>query len=151
MNLIEPSFDPTTFTKNRKRLLEHHVGQALFDEVVMAADRHGLLSDEHFTVDGTLIEAAASLKSFRPRDGDPPSTTDGDSGNPHGERRSTHQSTTDPEARLLPKLVFLMENRHGMLTDFGKFCHRYGDAVPVRRWSWPENVVPESLFGIVRV
>ena len=135
MNLIEPSFDPTTFTKNRKRLLEHHVGQALFDEVVMAADRHGLLSDEHFTVDGTLIEAAASLKSFRPRDGDPPSTTDGDSGNPsvdfRGERRSntTHQSTTDPEARLLrkgkgkeAKLVFmahaLMENRHGMLTDF---------------------------------
>ena len=95
----------------------------------------GLLSDEHFTVDGTLIEAAASLKSFRPRDGDPPSTTDGDSGNPsvdfRGERRSntTHQSTTDPEARLLrkgkgkeAKLVFmahaLMENRHGMLTDF---------------------------------
>ena len=135
MNLIEPSFDPTTFTKNRKRLLEHHVGQALFDEVVMAADRHGLLSDEHFTVDGTLIEAAASLKSCRPRDGDTPSTTDGDSGNPsvdfRGERRSntTHQSTTDPEARLLrkgkgkeAKLVFmahaLMENRHGMLTDF---------------------------------
>ena len=151
MNLIEPSFDPTTFTKNRKRLLEHHVGQALFDEVIMAADRHGLLSDEHFTVDGTLIEAAASLKSFRPRDGDPPSTTDGDSGNPsvdfRGERRSntTHQSTTDPEARLLrkgkgkeAKLVFmahaLMENRHGMLTDFqvssatGTAEH---DAVPV--------------------
>ena len=107
MNLMEPSFDPTVFTKNRKRLLEHRVGQALFDEVVMAADRLGLLSDEHFTVDGTLIEAAASLKSFKPRDGDPPSTTDADGGNPsvdfHGERRSntTHQSTTDPESRLL--------------------------------------------------
>jgi len=135
MNLMEPSFDPTVFTKNRKRLLEHRVGQALFDEVVIGADRHGLLSDEHFTVDGTLIEAAASLKSFKRRDGDPPPTTDGDSGNPsvdfHGERRNnaTHQSTTDPESRLLrkgkgkeAKLVFmahaLMENRNGMLTDF---------------------------------
>jgi transposase/IS5 family transposase len=135
MSLMEPSFDPTVFTKNRKRLLEHNVGQSLFDEVVMEADRHSLLSDEHFTVDGTLIEAAASLKSFKPRDGDPPSTKDADGGNPsvdfHGERRrnDTHQSTTDPESRLLrkgkgkeAKLVFmghaLMENRNGMLTDF---------------------------------
>ena len=135
MNLVEPSFDATTFTKNRERLLKHRVVQALFDEVVLEADRRGLLSDEHFTVDGTLIEAAASLKSFKPRDGDPPKTTDDDQGNPsvdfHGERRSnaTHQSTTDPEARLLrkgkgkeAKLVFmahaLMENRHGMLVDF---------------------------------
>ena len=135
MNLMEPSFDPTVFTKNRERLLKHRVGQALFDEVVLEADRPGLLSDEHFTVDGTLIEAAASLKSFKPKDGDPPKTTDDDPGNPsvdfHGERRSnaTHQSTTDPEARLLrkgkgkeAKLVFmahaLMENRHGLLVDF---------------------------------
>ncbi len=135
MNLIEPSFDATTFTKNRERLLKHGVGQALFDEVVLEADRQGLLPDEHFTVDGTLIEAAASLNSFKPRDGDPPRTTDADPGNPsvdfHGERRSngTHQSTTDPEARFLRKgkgkearLVFmahaLMENRHGMLVDF---------------------------------
>jgi len=109
MNPIEPSFDATTFTKNRERLLKHRVGQALFGEVVLEADRRGLLSDEHFTVDGTLIEAAASLKSFKPRDGDPPTTTDDDPGNPsvdfHGERRSnaTHQSTTDPEARLLRK------------------------------------------------
>ena len=135
MNLIEPSFDATTFTKNRERLLKHRVGQALFDEVVLEADRWGLLSDEHFTVDGTLIEAAASLKSFKPRDGDPPKTTGDDQGNSsvdfHGERRSnaTHQSTTDLEARLLrkgkgkeAKLVFmahaLMENRHGMLVDY---------------------------------
>ena len=74
MNLIEPSFDATTFTKNRERLLKHKVGQALFGEVVQEADRQGLLSEEHFTVDGTLIEAAASLKSFKPRDGDPPPT-----------------------------------------------------------------------------
>ena len=134
MNLIEASFDATTFTKNRERLLRHGVGQALFGEVVLEAERQGLLSDEHFTVDGTLIEAAASLKSFKPRDGDPPRTTHADPGNPsvdfHGERRSnaTQQSTTDPEARLLrkgkgkeAKLVFmahaLMENRHGMLVD----------------------------------
>ena len=71
MNLLEPSFDPTTFTKNRHRLLEHEVGQQLFDEVVADAHEGGLLSDEHFTVDGTLIEAAASLKSFKPKDGDP--------------------------------------------------------------------------------
>ena len=109
MNLMEPSFDATTFTKNRERLLRHGVGQALFGEVVLEADRQGLLSDEHFTVDGTLIEAAASLKSFKSKEGDPPRTTDADPGNPsvdfHGERRgnATHQSTTDPEARLLRK------------------------------------------------
>ena len=134
MTLIEPSFDPTTFTKNRQRLLAHALGQRLFDEVAVQADAHGLLSDEHFTIDGTLIEAAASLKSWRPREGEPPAPPD-DPGNPtvnfHGERRSnaTHQSTTDPEARLMKKgkgkeakLVVLghalMENRHGLLVDF---------------------------------
>jgi transposase/IS5 family transposase len=136
MDLLEPSFDQTTFSKNRQRLLRHEVAQRFFDEVVRQADGLGLLSDEHFTVDGTLIEAAASLKSFRPKDGPP---TDGtppdDRGNPtvnfRGERRSnaTHQSTTDPEARLAKKgrgkeahLAFmghaLMENRHGLLVDF---------------------------------
>lgn len=134
MTLMEPSFDPTTFTKNRGRLLEHAVGQRLFDEVVLQAQEQGLLSDEHFTVDGTLIEACASLKSFRRREEDPPPPPD-DSGNPsvdfHGERRSnkTHQSTTDPAARLIrkgkgkeAKLAFmghaLMENRNGLLVDF---------------------------------
>ena len=134
MQLMERSFDPAVFTKNRLRLLEHQVGQQLFDEVVLAADRRSLLSDEHFTVDGTLIEAAASLKSFKPRGADPP-PDDGDRGNPsvdfHGERRAnaTHQSATDREARLFRKgkgkearLVFmahaLMENRNGLLVDF---------------------------------
>jgi transposase/sulfur relay (sulfurtransferase) complex TusBCD TusD component (DsrE family) len=133
MNLMDPSFDPTVFTKNRQRLLDHRVGQQLFDEVVAAAHERGLLSDEHFTVDGTLIEAAASLKSFKRKDGDPP-PVDGDRGNPsvdfHGERRAnaTHQSTTDTEARLFRKgkgkearLVFmahaLMENKEGILVD----------------------------------
>ena len=71
MNLLESSFDPTVFTKNRRRLLEHAVGQQLFATVLVGADRHGLLSDEHFTVDGTLIEAAASLKSFKSKGGEP--------------------------------------------------------------------------------
>src|SRR5688572_16625585 len=136
MGLIEPSFDPTVFTKNRRRLLKHDVAQRFFDEVVRQADGLGLLSDEHFTADGTLIEAAASLKSFRPKD-KPPSDEPppDDPGNPtvnfHGQRRSnaTHQSTTDPEALLAKKgkgkearLSFmghaLMENRNGLLVDF---------------------------------
>ena len=66
MGVFEVSFDATTFTKNRARLLEHAVGQQLFDELVADAHERGLLSDEHFTVDGSLIEAAASLKSFKP-------------------------------------------------------------------------------------
>jgi transposase len=144
MDPIEPNFDPTVFTKNRERLLKHEVGQQLFDEVVGRAHARGLLSDEHFTVDGTLIEAVASLKSFKPKEGDPPTATDGDPGNPsvdfRGEKRSnkTHQSTTDPEARLYKKgkgkeakLVFmghaLMENRHGLLVDF-QVTHATGTA-----------------------
>jgi transposase len=135
MNLIEPSFDPSTFSKNRQRLLGHHVAQRFFDEIVLAADRLGLLSDEHFTVDGTLIEAAASLKSFRPKDEPASDEPPDDPGNPtvnfHGQKRSnaTHQSTTDPDARLLrkgngkeAKLVFvgqvMMENKNGLAIDF---------------------------------
>jgi len=135
MDLFEPSFDATTFTKNRSRFLQFDLGQQLFDEVLGRAHERDLLSDEHFTVDGTLIEACASLKSFRRKDGEPAKTTDDDPGNPsvdfHGEKRSnqTHQSTTDPEARLMKKgkgkeakLSFmghaLMENRNGLLVDF---------------------------------
>ncbi len=61
---MEPSFDATVFTKNRRRLLRHKVERKLFEEVAYEADRRGLMSDEHFSVDGTLIEAAASIKSF---------------------------------------------------------------------------------------
>jgi IS5 family transposase len=135
MDLFEPSFDATTFTKNRERFLQFEIGQQLFDEVLGRAHERDLLSDEHFTVDGTLIEACASLKSFRRKAGEPPKTTDEDPGNPsvdfHGEKRSnqTHQSTTDPESRLMKKgkgkeakLSFmghaLMENRNGLLVDF---------------------------------
>src|ERR1700681_2326533 len=72
MAMCEPSFDHSTFSKNRARLLRHRVSREFFDAVVVQADRLHLLSDEHFSVDGTLIEAAASLKSFRPKDEPPP-------------------------------------------------------------------------------
>src|SRR5215203_6361131 len=103
MGLLEPSFDASTFAKNRQRLLDHELAQRFFDEVVVQADQLGLLSDEHFTVDGTLIEAAASLKSFRPKHEAPLAVPPDDAGNPsvdfRGERRSnaTHASTTDPD------------------------------------------------------
>lgn len=101
MSLMDRSFDPTVFTKNRRRLLEHRIGQALFDEVVVEAEGQGLLSDEHFSVDGTQIEAAASIKSFRRREEEEQSPHD-DPGNPsvdfRGERRSneTHQKQDGP-------------------------------------------------------
>jgi hypothetical protein len=116
--------------------LRHRVSRLFFEEIVRQATRLDLLSDTHFTVDGTLIEAAASLKSFRPKDEPPREPPDGGSPsnrwvNFHGEKRSnaTHQSTTDPDARLCrkgpgkeAKLSYmgqaLMENRNGLLVDF---------------------------------
>ena len=132
---MEPSFDATVFTKNRRRLLRHKVGRTLFEEVAYEADRRGLMSDEHFSVDGTLIEAAASIKSFRRRDDDDDTDNCGNGVSQtedfRGEKLSneTHQSTTDPEARLMrkgkgkeAKLMFmahaLMDNRHGLVSDF---------------------------------
>lgn len=133
MDLIEPGFDASTFSKNRERLLTHDVARIVFDAVVVEADREHLLSADHFSVDGTMIDAAASMKSVRKREGDPIPPPD-DPGNPdvsfRNERRTnaTHASTTDPEARLYRKgkgqaatLAFLghtlMENRHGLLVD----------------------------------
>jgi transposase len=130
----EASFDHSTFSRNRARLLEHDVAGAFFRGVVEQAGGLNLLSDEHFTVDGTLVEAWASLKSFKRKDAGPSEPPD-DRGNPtvnfHGERRrnATHQSTTDPEAQLAKKgagkeakLCYsanaLMENRHALLVDF---------------------------------
>lgn len=128
MDMDEPAFDPTSFTKNRKRLLEHDVAGHFFRTVVEQARKAGLMSAEHFSVDGTLIEAWASMKSFRPKDDD-------DSDNNgwadfRGKKRSneTHESKTDPEARLMRKgkgkeaklsycLSALMENRNGLLTS----------------------------------
>src|SRR3954451_15961929 len=103
------AFDATTFTKNRERLLSHEIADRFFAAVVAQAKLRRYVSSEHFSVDGTLLEAWASHKSFKPKDGpgSPPPSTPGR--NPevdyHGQRRSnqTHQSTTDPEARLARK------------------------------------------------
>src|SRR3977135_2822392 len=111
MDMLEPSFDHSTFSKNRARLVRHRVSREFFDAVVLQADRLHLLSDEHFSVAGTLIEAAASLKSFRPKD-EPPPPKRPDGGSPsnrwvdfHHEKRSnaTHHSTTDRDGRLYRK------------------------------------------------
>jgi IS5 family transposase len=133
LNMDDPIWDATVFSKNRERLLQGEVAQAFFEQVLQLARQKDLLSDEHFTVDGTLIEAWAGQKSFQKREGSSAPPSD-DPGNPtvnfHGEKRSnqTHQSTTDPEARLYRKgpgkearLSYqgqvLMENRHGLVTE----------------------------------
>lgn len=130
MDMVQDSFDASTFSRNRERLLDHEVAALFFAEVVSQAQDLGRMSSEHFSVDGTLIEAWASMKSFRPKDED----DDGDGngwGDFRGTRRSndTHQSKTDPESRLARKgngrearLCFsghaLMDNRSGLLVDF---------------------------------
>ena len=107
LGMDDPIWSPTTFSKNRDRLLQSDIAAAFFDAVVAQARTADLLSDEHFTVDGTLLEAGAGLKSFRKKDEDPPPPDD--PGNPtvnfHGDtrRNDTHQSTTDPDARLARK------------------------------------------------
>jgi transposase len=130
MNLDEPVWDVTVFTKNRDSLLDGDVAREFLSEVVKQAQEKKLTSDEHFTVDGTLLEAWASLKSFQPKDGK--NTPPDDPGNPtvdfHGEKRSnqTHESTTDPDALLArkgngkeAKLSYngnlLIENRNGLI------------------------------------
>jgi transposase len=126
MDVEESGFDASTFSKNRGRLLEHEVAPKFFAEVVAMARAARLLDDEHFTVDGTLIEAWASAKSFRPKaEADRPPDDDF-----YGQKRrnDTHQSTTDGEARLMRKaagkearLSFgahaLMDGRHGLCAD----------------------------------
>ena len=132
----EPVWHPTTFTKNRDRLLTREVAEAFFSAVRCQAASRKLLSREHFSVDGTLLEAAASLKSLRPReegeDGEPPAGGGGRNRSVdfHGEKRGneTHRSTTDPDSRLAKKgrgkearLCYaghsLTENRHGLIVD----------------------------------
>jgi len=132
LNADDPVWSPTTFSKNRERLIDAAIADKFFDRVLILAREAGLLSDEHFTVDGTLIEAWAGQKSFRLKgtsEDDPD-----DPGNPtvdfHGQKRSnaTHASTTDPDARLFrksrgmeSKLCYaghvMIENRHGLVVD----------------------------------
>ena len=133
LNIMDPAFDASSFSKNKERLLEHQVAHEFFGAVLAEARQRRLLSEDHFTVDGTLLEAWASLKSFRPKDEGDGTAVTGEK-NPsvdfHGEQRTndTHQSTTDPEARLArkgrgkeAKLCFtghvLMENRNGLVVD----------------------------------
>ena len=132
LNMDDPVWDPTVFSKNRDRLLAADVAALFFQRVLDEAKAQHVLSDEHFTVDGTLLEAWASLKSFKKVGGDDPPADD--PGNPtvdfHGESRTnaTHASTTDPDAKLArkgagkeAKLSYsgnvLMENRHGLVVD----------------------------------
>jgi len=142
LNLDDPVRDATVFTKNRDRLLEADVAKLFLAQVVEQARGRGLTSDEHFTVDGTLLEAWAGAKSFQPKaekktpppDDDPDDDPDHDPGNPtvnfHGEKRSndTHESKTDPESLLArkgqgkeAKLSYsghlLVENKNGLIVD----------------------------------
>jgi transposase len=132
LNMDDPMWDVTVFTKNRERLLKGNIAQAFFQKVLEQARDRSLLSEEHFTVDGTLIEAWAGQKSFQ-RKAQPRPPKDGGSNptvNFHGEQRrnETHRSTTDPEAMLYrkssgseSKLSYLghvlMENRNGLVVD----------------------------------
>lgn len=165
MNLEEAAFDASTFSKNRERLIRHEAAIEFFDAVVRLAREKDLLSDEHFSVDGTLIEAWASAKSFR-RKGEKPKRPPDDPGNPtidfHHERRSnaTHESTTDPEAQLAKKsagkearLSFcanaLMENRNGLLLDIkvrkaDGFAEREG-ALDLLKRQGRKKVKPKTL------
>jgi transposase len=128
MGMDEVVWNHAVFSKNRERLLNEEVAEVFFQRVLERAKPY--LSDEHFTVDGTLIEAWASHKSFRRKDGGEPPSANGQEVDFHGEKRSneTHQSTTDPDARLYKKSKgseakmsylghALMENRHGLLVD----------------------------------
>jgi transposase len=132
LSVDEPVWVPTVFSKNRERMLEGDIAAAFMDAVLNQDDVRALLSAEHFSVDGTLIQAWASMKSFRRKDGkdEPPGPGRNGTRDFHKEKRSneTHASTTDPDARLArkgagkeAKLSFtghlLMENRNGLVVD----------------------------------
>ena len=136
LNIMDRSFDHSVFAKNRQRLLDADVAREFLLQIVEQAREQRLLSEDHFSVDGTLLEAWASLKSFRPKDEDPPSRGGSEGGGRNREvdfrwerrRNETHRSTTDPEARLARKgkgkeaqLCFgahvLMDNREGLVVD----------------------------------
>lgn len=132
LNMDDPVWSPTTFSKNRERLIDAAIADKFFERVLVLAREAGFLSNEHFTVDGTLIEAWAGHKSFKPKDssGDDPNSGGNADVDFRGQKRSndTHASRTDPDARLYrkshgteSKLCFaghvLMDNRHGLAVD----------------------------------
>ena len=158
----DPIWDHSVFSKNRDRLLDNEVVERFFSEIMKAADAKGWLSKEHFSVDGTLIQAWASQKSFQKKDGGGGAESGDDRGNPtvdfHGEKRSnqTHQSRTDPEALLAKKgkgkeakLCYaghvMIENRHGFVVNT-VLTQAYGRAEPdAARW------MAEQIPGTHRV
>lgn len=163
MDMVQPGFEHSVFSKNRQRLLEHEVAGRFFAVVVEQAQQAGLMSREHFTVDGTLIEAWASLKSFRPKDGKGGPRGGTGSSNRwvnfrgHKRRNDTHESTTDPESKLMrkglgkeAKLSFsahaLMENRNGLLVDL-----RIAEANGYAERDEALRMLDESLPGQRRV
>jgi hypothetical protein len=132
LSMDAPVWDVTVFTKNRDRLLEGDIARSFLQALLADPQVKPLLSDDHFSVDGTLIEAWASMKSFRPKDGGGEPPSDGRNGERdfHGEKSSneTHASTTDPDARLYKKATgqasklchmghVVMENRNGLVVD----------------------------------
>jgi transposase len=144
LSVDEPVWDATVFSKNRDRLLQGDIAAAFLAAVLTLAEVKQLLSTEHFTVDGTLIQAWASLNSFRRKDGkdQPPAPGRNGTRNFHKEKRSnkTHVSTTDPDARLArkgpgkeAKLSYhghlLMENRNGLIVD-ARLTRATGTAEP---------------------
>jgi transposase len=146
LNMDDAIWVPTVFSKNRDRLLEGAVAHAFFEAVLGKIRQRGLVSDEHFSVDGTLLEAWASQKSFQKKEGDASGESGNDPGNPtvdfHGEKRSnqTHASRTDPEALLAKKgkgkeakLCYaghvMIENRHGFVVNT-VLTQAYGRAEP---------------------
>ncbi len=167
LNISDEPFDASTFSKNRERLLAADAAHAFFAEVVAEARRRRLLSAEHFTVDGTLLEAGASLKSYRPRDEqEPPPGGRNPDVDFRGRRRSrdTHSSGTDPEARLYTKgsgqtakLSYLghllTENRHGLVLDVelteanGYPSARRGSRHRDYRQSQKRRKIVEQVFG----
>jgi transposase len=152
LRIDQPAFDATTFTKNRKRLLDHEVADEFFAAVVRQAKLRRYVSSDHFSVDGTLLEAWASHKSFKPKGSGP--ADPGSGRNPeadfHGQKRSneTHRSTTDPESRLFrksdgspAKLCFmghlLMEHRSALIID--------AELSTASRWRcWPGSPIPRG-------
>src|SRR5436190_1424911 len=137
LSIEAPVWDVTVFTKNRDRLLEGDIAHRFLQAILVDPQVKRLLSNEHFSVDGTLIEAWASMKSFRPRDdsGEPPGPGRNGERDFHGEKRSneTHASTTDPDARLYKKAEgqaaklchmghVLIENRHGLVIEATITC-----------------------------
>src|SRR5713101_7888703 len=152
LSIDDPVWDVTVFTKNRDRRLKGEVAQGFFHAVVEQARAQGLLSDEPFTVDGTLIEAWAGHKSFK-RKADERQTPPDDPGNPsvdfHGERRrnATHQSTTDPEARLARKGA----GQEAKLSYAGhvEMDHRHGLVVNTRLTQASGRAEPEASLAMV--